>query len=64
LTELASWVNALPDDSSGSIAWMEEPVPLTPFLRDRAYLGQPALSEIQYEAVRHADPGVLVPAVP
>ena len=55
MTELASWVNALPDDSSGSIAWMEEPVPLTPFLRDRAYLGQPALSEIQYEAVRHAE---------
>lgn len=35
--------------------WDEEPVPLTQFVQDKGYLGQPALSEIQYDAVRHAE---------
>jgi hypothetical protein len=37
------------------IEWREEPVPLTTFITDRAYLGNPPLSDIQYEAVRHAE---------
>jgi hypothetical protein len=33
----------------------EEPVPLTVFVQDRRYLANPALSDVQYEAVRHAE---------
>src|ERR1700759_4280017 len=33
----------------------EEPVPLTTFIQDRKYLGNPPLSMVQYEAVRHAE---------
>jgi len=55
LTELASWLSALPEEHGETVTWDEEPVSLTRFVRDRAYLGQPALSEIQYEAVRHAE---------
>lgn len=33
----------------------EEPVPLTAFVQDRGYLANPPLSEVQYEAVRHAE---------
>lgn len=33
----------------------EEPVPLTTFIRDRKYLANPALGEVQYEAVRHIE---------
>jgi hypothetical protein len=52
---LASWAAALNLDDSGDIQWAEEPVPLTAFVQDRGYLGQPPLSEIQYQAVRHAE---------
>lgn|GEM_PF-2789788 len=33
----------------------EEPVPLTVFVQGRGYLNNPPLSEVQYEAVRHAE---------
>src|SRR3954468_6030902 len=32
-----------------------EPVPLTVFVQDRKFLANPALSDIQYEAVRHIE---------
>jgi hypothetical protein len=35
--------------------FFEEPIPLDRFIRDRKYLGNPPLSEVQYEAVRHAE---------
>lgn len=38
----------------GSI-FSEEPVSLTVFVQDRAYLGNPPLSAVQYEAVRHIE---------
>jgi hypothetical protein len=33
----------------------EEPVPLSTFVQDRRYLSNPPLSEVQFEAVRHAE---------
>jgi hypothetical protein len=38
-----------------TVDWVEEPVPLTRFVTDRRYLGNPLLSPEQYEAVRHAE---------
>jgi len=55
LSDLATWASALSLDNTGEIQWAEEPVPLTVFVQDRRYLGQPALSGDQYEAVRHAE---------
>ncbi len=55
MSDLASWASALDLDAAGDVQWAEEPVPLTTFVRDRAYLGQPPLSDIQYDAVRHAE---------
>lgn len=40
---------------SGSSVFEEEPVPLDVFITDRAYLGNPRLSPVQYNAVRHAE---------
>jgi hypothetical protein len=33
----------------------EEPVPLDVFVRDKKYMGSPALSQVQYDTVRHAE---------
>jgi hypothetical protein len=52
---LASWASTLNLDDSDDVQWAHDPVPLTTFVQDRGYLGQPPLSEIQYEAVRHAE---------
>jgi Intein splicing domain len=41
--------------AAGASIFDEEPVPLDVFVRDRAYLANPPLSEVQYEAVRHAE---------
>lgn len=42
--------------SSGDpAAFSEEPVPLDVFVQDKRYLGNPPLSPIQYDAVRHAE---------
>ena len=41
--------------ASGTSIFEEEPVPLDVFVRDRGYLANPPLSEVQYEAVRHAE---------
>jgi hypothetical protein len=41
--------------ASGTGLFEEEPVPLDVFVTDRAYLANPPLSPVQYEAVRHAE---------
>jgi hypothetical protein len=35
--------------------FQEEPVPLDVFVRERKYMGSPALSPVQFETVRHAE---------
>lgn len=40
---------------SGKSVFAEEPVPLDVFVQDSAYLANPPLSPVQYEAVRHAE---------
>lgn len=40
---------------SGTSVFSEEPVPLDVFVQDSAYLANPPLSPVQYEAVRHAE---------
>ncbi len=48
---------AVPPEAGGTLAGVfdEEPVSLTIFVQDRAYLGNPPLSQVQYEAVRHIE---------
>jgi hypothetical protein len=41
--------------AAGLSIFEEEPVPLDVFVRDRGYLANPPLSDVQYEAVRHAE---------
>lgn len=41
--------------SSAHSVFAEEPVPLTVFVQDRKFLGNPPLSPIQYDAVRHIE---------
>jgi hypothetical protein len=41
--------------AAGFSVFEEEPVPLDVFVTDRGYLANPPLSEVQYEAVRHAE---------
>jgi hypothetical protein len=41
--------------AAGLALFEEEPVPLDVFVRDAGYLANPPLSEVQYEAVRHAE---------
>jgi hypothetical protein len=41
--------------AAGLALFEEEPVPLDVFVTDRDYLANPPLSEVQYEAVRHAE---------
>jgi hypothetical protein len=41
--------------AAGFNVFEEEPVPLDVFVTDRGYLANPPLSEVQYEAVRHAE---------
>jgi hypothetical protein len=38
-----------------NVVFAEEPVPLSVFVQDRAYLGNPPLSAVQYDAVRHIE---------
>lgn len=38
-----------------NIVFVEEPVPLSVFVQDRAYLSNPPLSAVQYEALRHIE---------
>lgn len=45
----------LTSDSNRILDFVEEPVPLTTFIRDRKYLSNPPLGDIQYEAVRHIE---------
>jgi hypothetical protein len=40
---------------TASSIFEEEPVPLSVFVQDRGYLANPPLSDVQYEAVRHAE---------
>jgi hypothetical protein len=41
--------------ASGTSIFAEEPVPLTVFVQDKAYLANPPLSPVQYAAVQHAE---------
>ena len=43
------------DRSAGHLDFTEEPVPLSVFVQDRAYLANPPLSPVQYDAVLHAE---------
>lgn len=43
------------NDGSLTSILAEEPVPLSAFVQDRAYLGNPPLSDVQYDAVRHIE---------
>lgn len=45
----------LSGDVDRILDFAEEPVPLTVFIRDRKYLANPPLGEVQYEAVRHIE---------
>lgn len=38
-----------------SLIFDEEPVPLDVFVRDKRFMGNPALGDIQYEAIRHIE---------
>ncbi len=42
-------------DTLQSVQWVEEPVPLTVFIRDQRYLKNPPLSDEQYAAVQYAE---------
>jgi hypothetical protein len=42
-------------DTPVSVQWVEEPVPLTVFIRDQKYIKYPPLSDEQYAAVRAAE---------
>jgi hypothetical protein len=46
-----------PSESAAPLAvqWVEEPVPLTVFVRDQRYLKNPPLSDEQFAAVQHAE---------
>jgi hypothetical protein len=46
---------AVPSVGSLSGIFKEEPVPLTVFVQDKGYLGNPPLSAVQYDAVRHIE---------
>jgi hypothetical protein len=43
------------DREAGHLDFTEEPVPLSVFVQDRAYLANPPLSPVQYDAVLHAE---------
>lgn len=43
------------DRQSGTVAFTEEPVPLSVFVQDKGYLANPPLSPVQYEACLHAE---------
>lgn len=43
------------DHTSLSTVLSEEPVPLTVFVQDKGFLGNPELSPVQYDAVRHIE---------
>lgn len=43
------------DRQSGTIAFTEEPVPLSVFVQDKGYLANPPLSPVQYEACLYAE---------
>lgn len=42
-------------DSKAQTVLAEEPVPLTVFVQDKKFLGNPPLSDVQYDAVRHIE---------
>jgi len=50
-------VGAFDDNPKSDLesVFCEEPVPLDVFVRDKKYMGSPALSPVQYEAVRFAE---------
>ena len=50
-------VGSLDDNPKSDLdtIFAEEPVPLDVFVRDKKYMGSPALSPVQYDTVRHAE---------
>jgi len=54
---LAGYLSSPLDEASLPLEsiFAEEPVPLTTFVQDRKFLGNPPLSPIQYQAVRHIE---------
>jgi hypothetical protein len=57
---LGSWDWTEPEkpsatDTPQTVQWVEEPVPLTVFIRDQKYLKNPPLSDVQFEAVQYAE---------
>ncbi len=61
MSDFAAMIRAAAGDgydggpNSLSLIFDEEPVSLTIFVQDRNYLGNPPLSPVQYEAVRHIE---------
>jgi hypothetical protein len=60
MSDFASMIRAAAgDDGEGpgslSLIFDEEPVSLTIFVQDRQFLGNPRLSNVQYDAVRHIE---------
>jgi hypothetical protein len=60
VASLADLLREQPAEDSGRPATLgdlfeEEPVPLSVFVTDRRYLGNPLLSPVQYDAVRHIE---------
>jgi hypothetical protein len=57
--ELRKAAGEVPPDDAANLGLAaildEEPVPLTVFVQDKKYLGNPPLSAVQYDAVRHAE---------
>lgn len=58
MSDMAAWLRdavteQTPDGLSAVFA--EEPVSLSVFVQDKDYLGNPPLSDVQYEAVRHIE---------
>jgi len=57
VSDFAAWLRQSADKAGAELGsiFAEEPVSLTIFVQDRAYLGNPPLSLVQYEAVRHIE---------
>ncbi len=57
MSDFAEWARraAANDGESVEAIFAEEPVSLSCFVQDKQYLGNPALSPVQYDAVRHIE---------
>lgn len=58
MSDFANWLRraaANIEAPDPNVLFAEEPVSLSVFVQDRAYLGNPPLSPVQYDAVRHIE---------